>query len=297
MIESGGLLRSPRGSIVLLALTLLGMASLLLAGGALHVHPSAAPMPPDAMTDFGSFPFRTEGHTYTVYTRGEGPSVLLLHELPGLTPQCVRLARLLSDAHFKVFVPLLFGKPGVSAPRANAWRSCFFAGYSCFSSTHPGSIARRMRALSASLHAEHPEARMGVLGMCLSGALPIYLMRDEWVAAPIVSQPALPLAFAAKASLGLSPQDLALAKGRGIPLLYLRFSEDAISPKERLQALKEILGSELKPYVICSAPGNSFGINTKAHAVLTSELNLEVPNHPTKLALEEVISFLNERLR
>ena len=38
---------------------------------------------------FDHFEFTHDGKTKTVYRRGQGRGVLLMHELPGMTPQCV----------------------------------------------------------------------------------------------------------------------------------------------------------------------------------------------------------------
>ena len=67
--------------------------------------------------------FTDETITHPVYVRGSGPGVLLLHELPGMVPQCVELARLIAQRGFTVFMPLLFGEAG--APPA----SCFTGGF------------------------------------------------------------------------------------------------------------------------------------------------------------------------
>jgi len=235
-----------------------------------------------------ALPYLADHRRYTVYALGKGPAVLILHELPGLTPQCIQLARLLAHKDFRVYVPLLFGDAGVRATTLNFFRACVAGGYACFSSDDPGRIAHRMRLVSASIHAQSPTSPMGVIGMCLSGALPIALMRDPWIMAPVVSQPALPL-VGRDAALGISASDLACARARGVRLLALRFSEDRLSPKARLAALEQALPGQVEPMVIDSRPGNPDGLPASAHAVLTE--------HPTQRALQKVIDFLNTHLR
>lgn len=46
----------------------------------------------------------------TVYKKGNGFAVILMHELPGMIPECVDLARRLAEANFTVYLPLLFGE-------------------------------------------------------------------------------------------------------------------------------------------------------------------------------------------
>jgi len=36
--------------------------------------------------------FSHDGKTRTVYRRGQGPGVLIMHEIPGITPQVARFA-------------------------------------------------------------------------------------------------------------------------------------------------------------------------------------------------------------
>jgi dienelactone hydrolase len=53
-----------------------------------------------------------------------GPGVLIMHELPGMTQQCIGLAKRVVEAGFTVFLPLLFGKPNDTATVANTIRVC-----------------------------------------------------------------------------------------------------------------------------------------------------------------------------
>ena len=57
-------------------------------------------------------PFSAAGLTHDVYTRGAGPGVVLLPEIPGMTPAVMALADHLVEAGFTVAVPSLFGEPG-----------------------------------------------------------------------------------------------------------------------------------------------------------------------------------------
>jgi dienelactone hydrolase len=64
------------------------------------------------MRDFSTFEFTSEGFpARTVYTKGTGPAVVLLHELPGMIPECVDLGRRIAEAGFTVYMPLLFDQP------------------------------------------------------------------------------------------------------------------------------------------------------------------------------------------
>ncbi|MDJ0719934.1 MAG: hypothetical protein QNJ54_37900 [Prochloraceae cyanobacterium] len=63
------------------------------------------------MEDLIKFTFGKEPLTKrTVYKKGNGPGVILMHELPGMIPECVDLARRLADANFTVYLPQAFWK-------------------------------------------------------------------------------------------------------------------------------------------------------------------------------------------
>src|SRR5271166_372284 len=57
---------------------------------------------------FSEFTFRDGDITHTVFrSKANGAGVLIMHELPGMTPQCISLATRVVDAGFTVFLPLL----------------------------------------------------------------------------------------------------------------------------------------------------------------------------------------------
>jgi hypothetical protein len=59
--------------------------------------------------------------------------------------------------------------------------------------------------------------------------------------------------------------------------------------------LSALLGESFIAVEIDSSPSNPNGIGRRAHSVLTEEL-VEHAGHPTNDALNEVLSFLAERL-
>jgi hypothetical protein len=56
--------------------------------------------------------FAFEGVQKSVYRRGEGPGVVVVPEIPGITPQVAAFAERVAAAGFTVFVASLFGTPG-----------------------------------------------------------------------------------------------------------------------------------------------------------------------------------------
>ncbi len=152
--------------------------------------------------------------------------------------------------------------------------------------------------------------------MCLTGGFVLSLMADESVIAPVASQPSLPfgISSAHKSALGVSPEDLALAKERaknGVPILALRFSEDKISSPERFITLRQEFGEEteviensaelcwkrgsvLETMEINSRPNNPYNILQSSHAILTLGYSSE-SGHPANKVYRRVIEFLQEQ--
>jgi dienelactone hydrolase len=56
--------------------------------------------------------FTADAATHPTYRRGSGAGVIVVHELPGITPQVITFAEEVVDAGFTVVMPNLFGTPG-----------------------------------------------------------------------------------------------------------------------------------------------------------------------------------------
>ena len=64
------------------------------------------------LSGFDASAFTHAGATFPVYRTGAGPGVVIIHEIPGITPQVARFARRVADAGFTVVLPELFGTAG-----------------------------------------------------------------------------------------------------------------------------------------------------------------------------------------
>jgi dienelactone hydrolase len=53
-----------------------------------------------------------EGVARNVYVGGAGPAVIVIAEMPGISPDVARFARWVRDAGFSVYLPSLFGRDG-----------------------------------------------------------------------------------------------------------------------------------------------------------------------------------------
>src|SRR5205085_4448532 len=66
----------------------------------------------DPLEDFKCRPIALDGVTKTVHVAGSGPAVIVMTEMPGISPHVARFARWVRDAGFTVYMPSLFGRDG-----------------------------------------------------------------------------------------------------------------------------------------------------------------------------------------
>ena len=57
-----------------------------------------------------------DGTTRPTYRKGTGPAVILIHELPGMTPDVIAFGDEVVTAGFTVVMPQLFGTPASPVP-------------------------------------------------------------------------------------------------------------------------------------------------------------------------------------
>src|SRR4051812_6724044 len=65
-----------------------------------------------ALAGYDETTFTHDGKTRTVFRRGAGPAVLVISEVPGISPSVVAFADRVADAGFTAVMPSLFGTPG-----------------------------------------------------------------------------------------------------------------------------------------------------------------------------------------
>jgi dienelactone hydrolase len=257
-----------------------------------------------SLPGFAESPFTFDGTTRTVYRRGTGPGVVIMPEIPGITPQVAAFAERVAAEGFTVFLASLFGTPGRPLSPLYAMgqlsRACIGREFSVLASDATSPILSWVRALCRKAHAELGGVGVGAIGMCLTGNFALALMVDPVIMAPVLSQPSLPLPLgkARRAGLHLSEADLRVVKERvaaGCPVLGMRFTGDPVVPPERFARLRRELGDGFEGIEIDSSPGNPWGIERTAHSVVTTDL-VDQEGHPTRQALERVLAFFRERL-
>lgn len=243
-----------------------------------------------ALDHWESSEFTAAGITHPVYRRGSGPGVVVVHEIPGITPKVLDFANEVVEAGFTVAMPLLVGRAG-PAPTpsylaSSFARVCIAREFTTWALDRTSPVVAWLRAVARSLHSEVGGPGVGAVGMCFSGGFALGMMVDEIMVAPVLSQPSLPFAFGGSArrrDLNLSVDDRAAVVARaaeGCQVLGLRFLDDALVG-DRFASLRELLGDA---FIAIELPSAS----KRDHSVLTEQRD--------DAAVESVIGFLRERL-
>jgi len=256
--------------------------------------------------DFERAEVTIDGVTKPVWRSGTGPGVVIMHEVPGITPSVARFARIVRDDGFTVFLPEMFGVVDKAVSGGYVMSSmlhcCVSREFHVLASGHSSPITDWLRKLCRRVHEELGGPGVGALGMCMTGNFALALMVDPSVQAPVLSQPSLPFPIGKVRSRAVhaSPEELSVIKRRvreeGVKVLGLRFTADPVCPRGRFETLRRELGEGFEAIEIDSGPGNPSGITRAAHSVLTEEL-VDEDGHPTRQALDRVLGFFAERLR
>jgi dienelactone hydrolase len=260
---------------------------------------------PDALEGFTATTFTHDGTTRSVYRAGSGPAVIVIHEMPGITPLVADFGRRVRDAGFSVRMPSLFGEPGRPMSPGYVMKSlsqgCVAKEFVSLALDRTSPAIGWLRALAADAHAECGGPGVGAVGMCFTGGFALGMMVDDIMLAPVLSQPSLPFPVspARRRAVGVSNADLARVKERaqqGACLMGLRFTKDPGVPAERFETLRRELGDAFIAIEIDSSKGNPYRIPRTAHSVLTEHF-VDEPGHPTRVALDRVLAFFQERLQ
>jgi dienelactone hydrolase len=256
----------------------------------------------NALDGFTATEFTHDGSTRTVYRAGSGPGIVVMSEMPGITPNVAAFAQRLVDAGFTVAMPDLFGEtgraPSVPYVLKSMTSGCVSREFSNWALNRTSPIITWLRALARDLHAQCGGPGVGAIGMCFTGNFALAMAVDDEMLAPVLSQPSLPFAAgkARKRALANSDADLATVAARvDLCVLAMRFTGDAAVPAERFEHLREVFGDRLIAIEIDSSKGNAHNIPKLAHSVVTEHL-VDEPGHPTQEALDQVLKFFKERL-
>jgi dienelactone hydrolase len=244
------------------------------------------------------------------------PGVLVMHELPGLTKETIAFADRLVRAGYRVFLPLLFGKPMASSTitdsMVNYARLCMSVEFGRLAGNVTAPVTAWLRLLATDISGWCNDGRIGAVGMCLTGGFVIPLMLEPVVGAPVTSQPAIPrprlltipiiAPKSRRSELNVSRNDLAraaeAAKTRDLTLVGFRFTGDWRCPAERFGLLRSAFRTRFDGYEF-PTPDERHGLKRSAHSVLTYEYPAtdEDDDHPSYIAMRKVLEFFARTLR
>jgi dienelactone hydrolase len=242
------------------------------------------------ITDWEKGSFTSTGITHETYRRGSGPAVVVVHEIPGITPRVLAFAEEVVARGFTVVMPLLVGEVGKSPSggyiAASMSKVCVSREFTAMATGKRSPIVDWLRALASELHREVGGSGVGAVGMCFSGGFALGMMLDEVMVAPVLAQPSLPFSIGAKraADLGLSESDLNIVRRRaeaGCQVLGLRFTGDKLVGT-RFDSLRTLLGDA---FIAVEFPSSS----ARDHSVLTEQRQ--------ESGVEAVLEFFERRLK
>jgi hypothetical protein len=244
--------------------------------------------------------------THPVYSRGSGPPVIVMHELPGITQGAVTFAERLVERGFTVYLPSLVGSPRRRAsgvvPMLRIAQICISGEFRKLAIGATSPVVEWLRGLARRLSGD-AHAPVGAVGLCLTGGFALAMAVDPWITASVVAEPALPVPWGEKrqADLGLSPEHRqAILARQDLRVFGTRFSQDRISPCARFDRLGRELGPRFIRREIKSGTESTNGIGKNAHSVLTFDMSKLPASDAGRLevegVIEEAIRYLESRL-
>jgi dienelactone hydrolase len=231
--------------------------------------------------------FTADGVTHPTYRKGEGPGVIVVHEIPGMTPEVMRFAEEVVAQGHTVVLPHLFGTPGakvgpLSMAKAGA-QICVSREFLRLATHTTTPVAKWLQALATDLHKELGGPGVGAVGMCFTGGYALAMLAGAPIAAPVLAQPSAPFPVTPGRSrdLGLSPADLDSVKAKvsaGCQVMGLRYKNDK-AVGSRFDTLRKELGDN---FIAVEFPGIK-------HATLTM--------HRQQEGVDRVLAFFAEKLK
>jgi dienelactone hydrolase len=261
----------------------------------------------DPLEDFARREIAFDGVAKRVYVAGRGPAVIVMSEMPGISPEVARFARWVRDAGFTVWMPSLFGRdgavPGAEEGLAVFKQACVSAEFRALAAGQSSPVTQWLRALARLAYRECGGHGVGAIGMCFTGNFALTMMLEPAVLAPVLSQPALPLKD--PAGLEIAPEEIRAVRDRlereNLTVLAYRFEGDRFCRAERFAAYAAALGDRFVGRVLPDRAANTdvapfFAARVACpHSVVTAHL-IDEAGQPTIAARDEILAFFARRL-
>ncbi len=273
--------------------------------------PHRTPAPAGVLSSYEADTFTHDGITHRVLRKGTGPAVIVITEMPGISPQVLGFADRVAALGCTAVLPDLFGIAGrdplapVLSTRLGALRTmagaCISREFTVLATGRSSAVTSWLRGLAAREHQRCGGPGVGVVGMCFTGGFALAMAVDPIVVAPVLSQPSLPLPVTAARRRTVDCSDEAMdAVARrcahtGLRVLGLRFDGDPLVPAERFDFLRQRLGDGFVAVTLSQDDGHPGGPLSRHHSVLTADL-IDEPGEPTRAALMKVLELLTTKL-
>lgn len=271
-----------------------------------------APVADDDLSDFEKTTFTHSGKTRTIYRLGTGPAVIVMAEMPGITPNVAKFARRVAAIGCTAVMPVLFGKPGWDPNTGGALGlvgaaktmlgACISRDFTVLATGKSSPAIDWLRALASAEHERCGGPGVGAIGMCFTGGFALAMATHPSLLAPVLSQPSLPMATpftkANAHNIDISAEELAVVKGRcaaeGLTVLGMRFKSDAFVPQGRFDFLRQQLGDAFVAIELEDADANP-DARMKPHSVVTEHL-IDEEGTATRIAVDTVLDLFRRRL-
>lgn len=255
----------------------------------------------DKLEDFQRRALTFDGMKRDVFVAGQGPGVVIIHEIPGITPEVARFARWVRDAGFTVYLPSLLGKSGKPNSKGyisqSVFRACISYEFKVFAANESSPIVDWLKHVAALAHEECGGKGVGALGMCLTGNFALAMMVEPAVLAPVLCQPSLPPHN--QRGLHASPQDVETVRARlereDLTVKAYRFAGDPLCKAARFEAMREALGPRFEGEALPDSAAKPDTFRPHPHSVVTTHL-VDEAGSVTMAKVEEIIAFFKLRL-
>lgn len=270
-------------------------------------------MADDPLDDFDADDITHLGATRRVYRIGAGPAVIVMAEMPGITPGVADFARKVAAIGATAVVPSMFGVDGrdphpasrgtlgaVTSMLGTVARACVSREFTILAAGRSSPIVDWLRELARAEHQRCGGPGVGAVGMCFTGGFALAMAADDVILAPVLSQPSMPFRPIPRTAgcIDIADDDLATVRTRcasGLRVMGLRFQGDPMVPARRFTFLREQLGDAFIAVELPDSAANPDSMLPTPHSVLTEDL-IDAPGEPTREALDQVLVFLADRL-